>query len=126
VVKDSSGFIWIATRGGLCRYDGYGMEVFQYDPADSNSISDNSMGGNQCMVVDHNMLWTIAWQLYQFNRQTRYLTPIKYMLGNTLVTPAGLYNSILKDNSGVIWLSTESGPNISDPKQNQIRNFLKY
>ncbi len=38
VMKDSQGFIWITTRAGLCRYDGYKVKVLQYDPADSASF----------------------------------------------------------------------------------------
>src|SRR5437773_3796901 len=39
VLQDSRGFIWIATNYGLNRYDGYNFKVYNYDPADSNSIS---------------------------------------------------------------------------------------
>ncbi|MCK5838522.1 MAG: hypothetical protein KAG99_01680, partial [Bacteroidales bacterium] len=45
VMKDSRGFIWIATRSsGLCRYDGYNIKIYQNDPLDSTSISDNHIG----------------------------------------------------------------------------------
>jgi signal transduction histidine kinase/ligand-binding sensor domain-containing protein/DNA-binding response OmpR family regulator len=40
IMKDSRGFMWFTTRAGLCRYDGYEVKVFQYNPADTTSISD--------------------------------------------------------------------------------------
>ena len=40
VMQDSRGFMWFTTRAGLCRYDGYNLKVFQYDPSDSTTISD--------------------------------------------------------------------------------------
>ncbi|MCK8495380.1 ATP-binding protein [Spirosoma sp. RP8] len=39
VVQDQTGFIWVATRDGLCRYDGQHFRVFQPDPDGHPSIS---------------------------------------------------------------------------------------
>ena len=52
VLKDSHGFIWIATRAGICRYDGYNMKVFQYDPDDSTSLSENNIALKYSMLED--------------------------------------------------------------------------
>jgi signal transduction histidine kinase/DNA-binding response OmpR family regulator/ligand-binding sensor domain-containing protein len=43
MIQDKEGFIWIATKGGLNRYDGYSFKVFTTDPQDSNSISSNAV-----------------------------------------------------------------------------------
>ncbi|CAG5018017.1 Sensor histidine kinase RcsC [Dyadobacter sp. CECT 9275] len=43
MVQDREGFIWIATKGGLNRYDGYTFKTFTTDPQDSSSISSNSV-----------------------------------------------------------------------------------
>lgn len=32
IVQDRQGFIWVATRDGLCRYDGQHFRLFQPDP----------------------------------------------------------------------------------------------
>jgi len=40
-IKDSRGFIWIATADGLNRYDGYKFKIYRYDPSDSTSLADN-------------------------------------------------------------------------------------
>src|SRR6218665_697749 len=41
--KDSRGFVWVGTAGGLNRFDGYSFRIFKHDPADSTSISDHSI-----------------------------------------------------------------------------------
>ncbi|RYY55514.1 MAG: hybrid sensor histidine kinase/response regulator [Chitinophagaceae bacterium] len=41
MIQDREGFIWIATKEGLNRYDGYGFRVFTNDPADPWSLSSN-------------------------------------------------------------------------------------
>lgn len=41
IYQDSSGFMWIGTRDGLNRYDGYKFEVYRHNMGDSISISGN-------------------------------------------------------------------------------------
>lgn len=41
VFQDSYGYIWIGTRGGLHRYDGYEIKVLRNIPDDINSLADN-------------------------------------------------------------------------------------
>ena len=43
ILQDSKRFIWIATRDGLNKYDGYTFTVYRNDPADSNSLSSNNI-----------------------------------------------------------------------------------
>ncbi|MEO7176211.1 MAG: two-component regulator propeller domain-containing protein, partial [Saprospiraceae bacterium] len=43
MIQDKDGFIWIATKGGLNRYDGYNFKVFTTDLQDNNSISSNAV-----------------------------------------------------------------------------------
>lgn len=43
MIQDREGFIWIATKGGLNRYDGYSFKIFTNDPQDALSISSNSI-----------------------------------------------------------------------------------
>lgn len=43
IIQDRKGFIWFGTRGGLARYDGSSMKVFQYEPGVANSLSNNSI-----------------------------------------------------------------------------------
>src|SRR5689334_13176902 len=43
IYQDEKGFIWLGSSNGLCRYDGSRMIVYQYNPKDSFSISDNDI-----------------------------------------------------------------------------------
>ena len=43
MIQDKEGFIWIATKGGLNRYDGYSFKIFTADPADTATISSNTV-----------------------------------------------------------------------------------
>jgi ligand-binding sensor domain-containing protein len=43
VTQDSIGFIWVATRDGLFRYDGYSFTGYFFRQGDSNSLSGNDI-----------------------------------------------------------------------------------
>jgi signal transduction histidine kinase/ligand-binding sensor domain-containing protein/DNA-binding response OmpR family regulator len=43
ILKDSRGFIWIATGFGLNRFDGYAVKSFYNDPQDTTSLRDDEV-----------------------------------------------------------------------------------
>lgn len=65
-VQDKSGYIWIGTRDGLNRFDGYTFKVFRNDPDDAESLGNNWITHLGC---DHDgNLWVGTLSgLYQYN-----------------------------------------------------------
>jgi len=49
IIKDSKGFIWIASQNGLNRFDGSGFKCYNHNERDSNSISDDYI---MCLCED--------------------------------------------------------------------------
>ena len=43
LLQDREGFIWMATKDGLNRYDGYEFKVFTNDPYNNQSLSSNTI-----------------------------------------------------------------------------------
>lgn len=43
MTQDRCGFLWLATRGGLDRFDGHSFQTFKRIPEDKDSLSDNSV-----------------------------------------------------------------------------------
>lgn len=43
ILQDKEGFIWVGTKDGLNRYDGYNFKVFVNDPYNTKSLSSNSI-----------------------------------------------------------------------------------
>lgn len=55
VYQDSEGFMWFATRNGLCRYDGYRITVFRSDLPNAHHLTDNNI---YCLADDNRgCLW---------------------------------------------------------------------
>lgn len=43
LLQDKRGFVWMAGRHGLLRYDGHDFKIFRYKPGDTNSIVDTDL-----------------------------------------------------------------------------------
>jgi len=50
VYQDDEGFMWFATRNGLCKYDGYRLTVFRSDLNNIHHLKDNNI---YCIADDH-------------------------------------------------------------------------
>ncbi|MBD2699593.1 response regulator [Spirosoma sp. BT702] len=58
IIQDNQGFIWMATRDGLCRYDGNTFKVFQPSTDGSPSLTSSEIVK---MVLDHQgKIWLIS------------------------------------------------------------------
>ncbi len=76
VFKDSKGFIWIGTRDGLNRYDGYDIVVYKNDKNDPNSIAGNFINtiaedaeGNIWIGTRNNGISIFDWEAEGFQDQ---------------------------------------------------------
>ena len=127
VIKDSRGFIWITTRSGLCRYDGINIKVFQNDPADSTSLSDDLIDWPKNIVEDSSgNLW-----IGTSNGLNRY-DPITGTFKRYLHDPNDhnslSHNSIIclcLDHKGTLWIGAGYGRGLN--KYNpEIDNFSVY
>ena len=58
ILQDHQGFIWAATRDGLCRYDGRHFKIFQPDPNGKPSLS---FAGLEQLAIDyHGRIWIVS------------------------------------------------------------------
>lgn len=55
MVQDHNGFLWIGTKDGLNRYDGYNFKIFRSKPSDSTSLSSNYV--TKIVEDDNHNLW---------------------------------------------------------------------
>ncbi len=126
IVQDHDGFIWIGTRGGLNRYDGYVFKVFNQIPGDSNSLVNPSV--EMLFVDSKGNLWigTKSGGVSKYNPVTGIFTNIvnNYKKGSTLL-PDNRVLSFNEDSTGRIWMGTWANGVIAyDQESNTSKQFL--
>ncbi len=105
--QDRKGFMWVATKDGLNRYDGHNFTVFTHDPYNEFSISDNTCSA---LLVDHGgRLWigTLTQGLNLFDAQTQRFYHID--ISDRDSPNAGNYEVrfLAEDPDGNIWVNTD-------------------
>lgn len=121
MIQDRNGALWIGTDKGLYRFDPNTGQFtrFLHDPHDPHSLSHERVFG---LCVDRaGALWigTDGGGLNQFNPETRqfvYYTDKDGLRDNTVW-------SILEDDHGRLWMSTNIGISCFDPQTKVFRNY---
>ncbi len=127
IVQDHDGFIWIGTRGGLNRYDGYQFKIFNQVPGDSNSLVNPSI---ESLFVDSNgNIWigTKSGGVSEYNPVTGVFKNIvnNYKQPNELL-PDNRILCFHEDKKGRIWMGTwGNGIIIYDEENNTSEHYLR-
>jgi ligand-binding sensor domain-containing protein/two-component sensor histidine kinase len=125
ILKDSKGFVWIVTTGGVNRYDGSEFKIFRCDASDSTTISN---GLPTAITEDKNgIIWIacdIPHGLNSYNpatgKFTRYCNNPLYMHK----LPNAKIPYMLIDSNNLLWMcATGEGIYSLDQKTNVIKHF---
>lgn len=103
MTQDENGFIWMGTRDGLNRYDGYDFVTYKYDPSNINSISNNEI---TCLYADpKGLLWigTRGGGLNLLDRRTNHIDRFPDIVG------ANIVRNIFRSANGTLWVGTPNG-----------------
>ncbi|MBE7175801.1 MAG: response regulator [Mucilaginibacter polytrichastri] len=124
ILQDSRGFMWIGTRNGLNRYDGYVFKTYRYDPGNKNSLSDNSI--NDIAEDAQGNIWLATQNglnVYERNsdRFLRFVHDAQAgtSLANNIIT------RIIFDPAHGLWVGTQSGGlDLLDLRTRHFRHFV--
>ena len=114
VIQDSKGFIWIGTQDGLNKYDGQSFTIYNNDPLDTNSMSDNFI---QDITEDEEGILWIGYNtggMDRFDPNSEIFTHYKNRPGDTTSLSHNFINHIYIDRDGTMWVGTANGLNIFD------------
>ena len=108
IIQDRRGFIWLATRDGLCRYDGIRFNVYQHDPQNARSLSFSSI--YEIREDNRGRLWTRT-----ENHNVDLFDPITGQARRVSDSPAfrtvvnrnGIA-AICPDRHGTVWVATQT------------------
>ncbi len=122
IVKEKNGFVWIATKNGLNRYDGYDFKVFnkQNSSISSNDISD-------LLIDKKGRLWvtTLGGGVNIYNSEKNTFITYKSSVGDLNSLSSNQVNTIFEDSRGRIWLGTENGLCLFNETSNSFKRYTK-
>ena len=104
LLQDRTGFIWIATEGGLHRFDGYSFLNFEHSPEDPGSLPDSfatalAEGGDGRLWIGSGG-GSVAW----FDAATGRFVALPAPAG-----PRGMVGALLDDGAGGMWVGSARG-----------------
>lgn len=103
VYQDKDGFMWFATRYGLCKYDGYDVTLFKSNFNTPDLFTNNNV---QCMVEDndHNLWIGTLEGLNILNKETGQIRKGVFpAIGTTAIS------SLLVTRDNTVWIGTDAG-----------------
>ncbi|MDX1389569.1 MAG: two-component regulator propeller domain-containing protein, partial [Acidobacteriota bacterium] len=124
VYQDPTGFIWIGARDGLTRFDGHSFVVFEHDPADPTTISDNAI--RTVYEDSRGNLWigTNTGGLNRLDRANWEFEHFRHDSGDPSSLSHDSIYAILEDRHGTLWVGTQQGLNRFDPETRTFRRLL--
>ena len=124
ILQDQTGFLWLGTRDGLNRYDGYSFRIFKHDPRDPSTLSDSSVralvetpGGDLWIGTESGGLSRLRAGQDTFERFQHSPEDPGSLASNNV-------RALLLDRRGHLWIGTdEAGLDRLDPTTGEIVHF---
>ncbi|MEM8560367.1 MAG: hypothetical protein AAGG50_21300, partial [Bacteroidota bacterium] len=115
VARDSLGFLWFGTAGGLARYDGHQFDVFEPDPDDPRSLPDPVV--RDLLVARDGTLWVgfNTAGAARFLPATQQFERLPVGEPDAARLPHGQVNVLHQSADGALWLGTADGLVRRDP-----------
>lgn len=121
IFQDSRGYIWLGTQNGLNRFDGATFEVYNFNPFDTNSISNNWI-----YAIDEDSdgnLWVgTKGGLNKYLIGQNHFQRIKYETESSYVDTRYIYDVACLSNGNII-INTPPLVSIYNPKMNNFTHF---
>jgi ligand-binding sensor domain-containing protein/class 3 adenylate cyclase len=127
VLQDKEGYIWLGTKNGLNKYDGYQFTTYK-QPTDSNL---NGLSGNHILSLfedNEGILWigTKEGGLNSYNRTTGKFKAYKNQEDNPNSISSNDIYAIAEDDSKNLWIGTFGGGLcLFDRKTETFKTFSK-
>lgn len=107
ILEDKQGYIWVATREGLNRFDGHRFIVYSHIPGDSLSIPESKI--NKIFESSSGTLWIGSHGgLIRLNRKTETFYRVPFELGENGNEIVEAVMDIAETPDGTIWVATET------------------
>lgn len=122
IVQDRQGFLWIATKDGLNRFDGYEFKIYRHIADDPHSLPENWV--EKLFIDNRQRLWVgTSNGLAYFDTDKDSFTVYKHQEGRAESLSNDHIRDIFQDSEGVLWVATLGGLNRFDESTQVFRHF---
>ena len=123
VLQDSRGFLWLATEGGLDRYDGYTIREYHRERDNPRALASDYVWA---LAEDvHGDLWlaTDGGGVARWDRNSDSFQQFRHDWRRDDSLASDAVRTLLLDREGGIWAGTDRGLDLLDPRSNSARHF---
>ncbi len=123
ITQDMNGYIWLATKKGLCRYDGYQMITYKNNPLDPNSPASDIL---ETVCVDSTgVVWigTDGAGIDRFDPSTGLFQHFRHNPKDPGSLSADWVTVVMLDHEGILWVGTGLGLDRYDAKSGTFKHF---
>jgi len=123
IIQDSRGFIWIGTRDGLNKYDGYKFTVYNHNFQDNNTLSNNQI--SDLLEDKDGNIWVATLEgLNKYERKTGRFIRYLHDRHNVNSVSVNAINKLAFDAYGNLWIATQKGGlDCFDPRNNTFKHY---
>jgi PAS domain S-box-containing protein len=121
--KDSKGLLWIGTENGLCFFDGYKFHIFQNEPNNQNSISDNWILAINEDTEGNIWVGTHSGGINKYDKKTAKFYSYKRDENSISNLKNNRVWTIFTDKDGSVYYGSSGGFNVYDKKHDKFINF---
>lgn len=125
MVQDKLGYMWLASKNGLFRYDGYQLVQYRNDPLDANSLGSDDL---ETICIDQKgILWigTFSNGLDRLDPGTGRFTHYRNDPANPSSICSNTILSLCVDKEGTLWVGTQ-GLERFNPEKNSFIHYKNY
>lgn len=122
MVQDRQGYVWLATKNGLFKYDGYQYTQYRNNPIDASTLGSDFL---ECIGIDRDgLLWigTFSSGLDRMDPTTGKFTHFRHDPENPSSLANDTVSALLVDKYGTLWVGAGSLDRF-DPGTNSFTHF---
>lgn len=109
IAQDQRGLLWFGGEGGLAKYDGYTFTMYQHDPLNDNSLSNN--GVSDLFIDQSGAIWCATWGggVNKFIPDSETVLHYRHDPAKAQSLSDDRVQVIYQDRAGIFWFGTFRG-----------------